>query len=491
VDTDIPGFFRRFHREWNRERYGGNYELYCCEFSYNTIYGNLKTNNLPAMMELLQISQLPNIMFLIRVDDLCGVYGTSPEFDALPHKMDIVCALREYLSKTGIPNVVSTLLGRDTIGAYLWLDGRSVTDADARRNVEAVAEALIRHVLEATQESISIGISDFCGSHAHFPQAYTECKAALAQNFWAGKGSCSVFEKQKPVVSSARADVTKKYFTGLVAAINKSDREACRGFFRDLMDKFRQLNLSVTGIRLQSVGLVGRLVDYYAESGMEEESLYLIAHTAIVGLLNCSFSDNARAILDTACKRLCDLQSSVSLNAERRFKQYVDNCIEKYSADYSFGLAYAAAYSNYSPSYFSRLFAKVYGMPFSAYLASYRVEKAKKLLWQEALSMQEISMKAGFRSTSYFCSVFKSKTGMSPRQYFAEEKRKAGQRDGAEGAGDAAADADGAAHADGADGAGAEYADDLDRPGGMDEVCGDADEGRGGAPAAGPEDWEA
>jgi len=52
------------------------------------------------------------------------------------------------------------------------------------------------------------------------------------------------------------------------------------------------------------------------------------------------------------------------------------------------------------------------------------IERAKKLLLQESMSLHEVARKVGFCSTSYFCSVFKKKTNKSPRQYAAETRIK-------------------------------------------------------------------
>lgn len=53
----------------------------------------------------------------------------------------------------------------------------------------------------------------------------------------------------------------------------------------------------------------------------------------------------------------------------------------------------------------------------SDYILNTRLTKAKYLLKNEDLNINEIAFKVGFSSASYFSTVFKSKTGISPKDY--------------------------------------------------------------------------
>jgi AraC-like DNA-binding protein len=45
------------------------------------------------------------------------------------------------------------------------------------------------------------------------------------------------------------------------------------------------------------------------------------------------------------------------------------------------------------------------------------LQKAKYLLKNEALPIREIASKTGFSSSAYFSSVFKSKMGVTPKEF--------------------------------------------------------------------------
>ena len=51
------------------------------------------------------------------------------------------------------------------------------------------------------------------------------------------------------------------------------------------------------------------------------------------------------------------------------------------------------------------------------YLQQLRVEKAKRLLAENRLTITGIAMECGFASSAYFASVFRGQTQCSPREY--------------------------------------------------------------------------
>ena len=77
-----------------------------------------------------------------------------------------------------------------------------------------------------------------------------------------------------------------------------------------------------------------------------------------------------------------------------------------------------AEISGYSVSHFRRLFVSTYGVSPQEYLLNYRISKAKELLIdEEDKSIDEIADFLGMCNSSYFCKIFKKKTGMSPHKY--------------------------------------------------------------------------
>jgi AraC-like DNA-binding protein len=63
------------------------------------------------------------------------------------------------------------------------------------------------------------------------------------------------------------------------------------------------------------------------------------------------------------------------------------------------------------------IFKKFLGQPAAAFRISVRMQKAKQLLLDNRVNIQEISMRVGYSSPGQFASMFKRKTGCSPSEF--------------------------------------------------------------------------
>jgi len=86
----------------------------------------------------------------------------------------------------------------------------------------------------------------------------------------------------------------------------------------------------------------------------------------------------------------------------------------------SLKLSQVAKAVNTSSFYFCKMFKKVTGLNYTAYVARVRIEKAKNLLLNQNLRVSEIAYAVGFQSLTHFNRVFKRLVGQSPTGYRAQ-----------------------------------------------------------------------
>lgn len=96
----------------------------------------------------------------------------------------------------------------------------------------------------------------------------------------------------------------------------------------------------------------------------------------------------------------------------RRIQDYINAHL---SEDIS--LVRLADLAGFNPSYLSRLFKQMTGTNISDYIFQTRLEKAKNLLAQKNLKVQEIAAMVGYDSPAYFSKFFKKATSMTPQGY--------------------------------------------------------------------------
>ncbi|MDG0794345.1 AraC family transcriptional regulator [Cohnella ginsengisoli] len=76
-----------------------------------------------------------------------------------------------------------------------------------------------------------------------------------------------------------------------------------------------------------------------------------------------------------------------------------------------------AGRAGFTPKYFGTLFKQATGVAVSAYLLRLRMERAKQLLAQRKLSVEEVGVRVGIGDLYYFSKLFKKTEGMSPSRY--------------------------------------------------------------------------
>ena len=102
--------------------------------------------------------------------------------------------------------------------------------------------------------------------------------------------------------------------------------------------------------------------------------------------------------------------------AKRRLINEVLAVIER-DVDRDIGLEYIAREVHISSCYLSALFREVTGEGLISYITNYRMNLAASLLLNTNLRVFEVAQRIGYRSTPYFCTVFKNKYGMTPSDF--------------------------------------------------------------------------
>ncbi len=76
-----------------------------------------------------------------------------------------------------------------------------------------------------------------------------------------------------------------------------------------------------------------------------------------------------------------------------------------------------AAQACISKDHFTRLFRSITGIPPTEFIIRKRIEKAKLLLLTTNAPLSEITTRTGFKTSSYFCRIFKKYTSFTPAEF--------------------------------------------------------------------------
>ncbi|WP_411679796.1 AraC family transcriptional regulator [Clostridium thailandense] len=122
-------------------------------------------------------------------------------------------------------------------------------------------------------------------------------------------------------------------------------------------------------------------------------------------------------LLDLSKHSIYNEETKLGLECIRRTIEYI-NC----NLGESLTIEKLSKISNFSPSYFSRIFHKTTGVTPTKYIFSKRINKAKELLCTSDIKVELISDNLGFCNTSHFIRLFKKAEGLTPAEYRRQSK---------------------------------------------------------------------
>lgn len=119
-------------------------------------------------------------------------------------------------------------------------------------------------------------------------------------------------------------------------------------------------------------------------------------------------------------KRMLDMHGITSEVPEKNHEDQIVVLVKRYmekNLAEDISLEKVAKEIGMSPYYLSRYFKKEDGTNFKDYMIKIRMDRAKFLLCNHRLNVQETALQVGYSDPNYFSRAFKKHTGLSPTEY--------------------------------------------------------------------------
>lgn len=257
--------------------------------------------------------------------------------------------------------------------------------------------------------------------------------------------------ERKVIHNSAEPDDLQQ----LIARSRLAQEESREERFRDLERRYELENALLAAVRggdekaslaaysrfLQFVGGLKRLPDRLRDSkdlsitlntllrkcaedaGVHPYYIDSFSNINVVRLEQCVNEIQIASIGRELVRGYCELIRQYALSS---FSKPVRDALFLIQSDLSADLSLTAIADtlNLNRSYLSTLLARELGMPLSAYVLEKRILRAQHLLSSTPLSIQEIAWEVGIPDANYFARLFKRETGMTPKHYREENRRR-------------------------------------------------------------------
>ncbi len=381
----------------------------------NSLNGYIKDNFSAIIKEYeIDLDEKNIIIAASRIDDFYSIkerFNTQEMAVFIQTVDNILTSICEDMGKT-----VYVSLGE---GRYVFIMSFGDTQSEAVINSKAISnistiEGTIKRFLNVT---LSFGLSGICSSAARISEYYQESKKVLDDGYF--KGSNYIVQKRE-----LDSQETPKYNTGLTAMEEKnlladirgSKHEGAIKILENIFKTMRNNKCPFEAVKMTCIDLINLLNRIIKEFNISPERVYPNNSSAYDDFRKYETLEELLNYFKLLYTTLMNVLEQNKLN--NRYSPIIKKAIDFISNNYEkdISLSIVAEKVNVSPQYLSKLFKEECDTGFTSYLNSIRVEQAKVML-TEGINFKDLASKAGFNNYTYFFTVFKEFTGMTPHQY--------------------------------------------------------------------------
>ncbi len=161
------------------------------------------------------------------------------------------------------------------------------------------------------------------------------------------------------------------------------------------------------------------IISGYAEFSYAQEA---VQHHAFDYLLKPIKEEDLSRVMTSLLSEMDEGEASDEMEDGERppaYDRMIDNVISEIREHYMEDISLTSLSTKYNISmgHLSKMIKESLSVNFSDYIASLRIQRAKELLRDDRLSIQEIAEIVGYNDYFYFTKVFKRVEGISPSKY--------------------------------------------------------------------------
>lgn len=260
---------------------------------------------------------------------------------------------------------------------------------------------------EELNTDIFIGVGDLVESIDNLKESYSVANNLKKYILTEGSNGCL---SKEDVINIKE---NKRNFSKEIELINKliieKNKVKLNEFITELFDDYELSPKNIYDLSIKIIFLTDNISEEFKlDDKYSKDSL----SNTIVELCNESTRDNVKAFLISEIEEVLRLMSINTTKYSPVIQQIINNVNEKYYEELS--LKTLAYQYNTNSSYLGQVFTKELGVSFSEYLNSTKNMKAKELILNTNMKINDIAKAVGYSDTSYFYRKFKKYYGVCP-----------------------------------------------------------------------------
>ena len=372
------------------------------DFIYACIYNNDKSVDLSSYLDYFNISDNPWVFCCFEFPNINS-----------DNQYSTYLKIHELLNTEHRCLVSSFMMNR--IVVFFPIFSSSPDYSEIQEQIKKLYTSLSYNITTG----IRAGVSTINSDNTMLQASYAEALSALNKSpvnggliFSDDKAFSDISVNGAPLASkkNSLAEFKNQIISKLIAC----DSNGVKSFLEIFTSELITENLPIDNVKNTFFELI-----VTANNTVRELNKFFSSNTFDNAFSTLSRENNIKLIKEFAQKFLMECIhsiSSVKKAEENPIIKKVCNYVEENLAD-DISLETAADFAGVSSFYLSKLFKEEKGETFINYISDKRLEKSRQLLEQTELSIKEITAKVGYNDQNYFSRIFKTKYGLSPKEY--------------------------------------------------------------------------
>lgn len=350
-------------------------------------------------------------------------------YDQLFHKNEDINEKTklEYM-KFILVNVIEELANQNNQGFMVEVDEnmfaclinlKEQDDIDAKKDTLRIANDAQRFIRETFKIDFSVSISNVHSTIAGIPQAYQEAQEVMEYKNMIGYVEIMHYDE----VSSTKYPKNSYFYPleteyQLINTIKSGEFEKAKTILDSIFnDNFSGKSVSLTITKCFMFNLISTMLKVLDEIKNLYNDNLTEELNSVDKLLKCKTTSQMKYELVNIIENICNYILSQKKNVHQELTENIVTFVENNYNNINFNIAMIGEKFNLTPSYLSKIFIEETGEGLLDLITRYRLDKAKLLLKEKKLTVNEIGYKVGFSNSNSFIRTFKRYEGITPGKY--------------------------------------------------------------------------
>lgn len=290
-------------------------------------------------------------------------------------------------------------------------------EKDEIENTLSYAHELIEELKNDMNIMVTIGVGQYCYDILDLPKSYLDAEEALKHKIVVGCNEV-IYINDIKLNNIQQFHYPKQIEIKLNDYIRNGDKESAISAFEQIIKNIRTQDeyLHYSQAQRVFIQLLTSVISTVYTLGIDFESILQEDTNAYYILLQ---KENIDDISDYFKNIITKTSLYISDAYKEKNNRHIEDIVKILNVDCgnSTSLNIIAEQLHMNPSYISRLFKEKTGKSFTEYLTNIRLEKAKTILLETDLKVEEIGKSLGYNKSYYFIKLFKEHTGSTPGDF--------------------------------------------------------------------------